>query len=75
MGRKQQKKIPNLKAKRPSRRTDASAPVARLGIEGTKRLGADVPTSVYVQVEERCRDRGITKRDYILELLRGDGIR
>lgn len=74
MGRKDNGTIPNLRAKRPSRKSEASAPIQSFAIEGTKRLAVDVPASVYARVDELCRDRGITKRDYVLELLRGAGI-
>ena len=73
MTKKNTQAIPNLKAKRPSRQ-DGPDTLPRIGIEGNKRFGADIPASIYVQVEERCRERGITKRDYLLELLRRDGI-
>jgi hypothetical protein len=67
-------KATHLKARRPSRAAESHVTPIRIGVEGNKRLGADVPASIYVQVEDRCRERGLTKRQYLLELLRRDGI-
>ena len=74
MGRKDNGIIPNLKTRRPSRKSAAPAPIQSLAEEGTKRLAVDVPASIYARIDELCRERGITKRDYVLELLRRDGV-
>jgi len=39
-----------------------------------KRLVADVPEATHRAVRLRCAQRGIQIRDYLLELLRKDGI-
>lgn len=42
--------------------------------EGTKRLAADIPASMYRRVKERTADHGMTVREYIMELLARDGL-
>ena len=45
----------------------------RLGA-GEKRIVADVPERIHRLVKMRCVERGVLVRDYILELLAGDGV-
>jgi hypothetical protein len=72
-----------LSLTRPGRESAADAP-RRLGAtdreraelvdEGVARIVVDVPRSQHVAVKRRALERGLSVRDYTLELYRADGV-
>lgn len=42
--------------------------------EGETRFVANLPTSIHRAIRQRVTERGISQRDYLLELLAKDGI-
>jgi hypothetical protein len=62
--------------KRPSkeRHERSGEHAARLSPSTEKRVVADVPEHIHRQLRMRCLERGILVRDYIIDLLRRDGI-
>lgn len=63
---------PRLELTRPTRK-DPIAEAARL-TGGIARLVVDMPTELHRAVKIKAIERGQTVRDYVLELLRADGI-
>lgn len=66
-----------LSIKKPSRERSekrAKAAAEKLG-GGEKRIVADVPEHIHRQVRVRCLERGMLVRDYVLELLKKEGIK
>lgn len=65
-----------LSIKKPSREREAKqvrSAAAKLG-RGEKRIVADVPENIHRHMRARCFERGILVQDYIVELLRKDGV-
>lgn len=68
------KNEPSLKKPSAERSEEiAKKAAAKLG-NGEKRIVADVPEHIHMRVRVKCLERGGLVRDYILELLKRDGI-
>ena len=65
-----------LSTRRPTeeRAAQAAKKAAAHRDEGEKKLVANVPAHIHKAVRKRCIDQGVRVQDYILELLRKDGI-
>ena len=68
---------PTLGLARPS--SASSSPTARAAAakleEGEARLVVNVPEGLHRKVKMRAVERGISIREYVLELLAGDGLK
>ena len=63
-----------LSLKKPSRAPSDSGTHGAVLAGGDKRIVADVPERIHRALRLRCLERGISVREYILELLGKEGI-
>jgi predicted DNA binding CopG/RHH family protein len=55
-------------------RTPDTAKIAKAMEEGEGRIHVRVPEALHRRVKVRCAERGISLRDYVLQLLEKDGL-
>jgi len=63
-----------LRASRPSRKSKAAAEAQRLANGKPARLSMELPSATHRALKMRAASEGQTIKDYILALLRQDGI-